>query len=168
MKRHSRRSDFSPRTARPDIAGLINKLQQQLFSLEKKIDALISRPQERPSEARPAPKPFGPFGHSYRNDNRGHGRDFRERNLFQAVCADCGKACEIPFKPSTDRPVYCRECFSRRKQDSGVFRANSSDMPPKERNFTQEVSFEKRDPNQDRQPRQKRNHSGPRRHKKRG
>jgi len=35
--------------------------------------------------------------------------------MFQAVCADCKKDCEIPFKPSGDRPVYCKECFSRRK-----------------------------------------------------
>lgn len=37
------------------------------------------------------------------------------REMFKAVCADCKKECEVPFKPSGDRPVYCKECFSKRK-----------------------------------------------------
>ncbi len=36
--------------------------------------------------------------------------------MFSAVCATCGKRCEVPFKPSGDRPVYCKECF-RAKQE---------------------------------------------------
>jgi CxxC-x17-CxxC domain-containing protein len=35
--------------------------------------------------------------------------------MYQAVCADCQKDCEIPFQPSGDRPVYCKECFARRR-----------------------------------------------------
>jgi len=35
--------------------------------------------------------------------------------MFKAICADCGKECEVPFKPSGDRPVYCKECFAKRK-----------------------------------------------------
>ncbi len=46
---------------------------------------------------------------------RGHSRERRERLLHKAVCADCQKDCEIPFKPSGERPVYCKECFSKRK-----------------------------------------------------
>ncbi len=37
------------------------------------------------------------------------------REMFKAVCADCQKECEVPFKPSGDRPVYCKDCFSKRK-----------------------------------------------------
>ena len=40
------------------------------------------------------------------------------REMHKAVCAECKKECEVPFKPSRDRPVYCRDCFSKRK-DSG-------------------------------------------------
>lgn len=32
--------------------------------------------------------------------------------LFQATCASCGKTCEVPFKPTGERPVYCRDCFN--------------------------------------------------------
>jgi CxxC-x17-CxxC domain-containing protein len=34
------------------------------------------------------------------------------RELFDAVCAQCGIATTLPFKPRGDRPVYCRTCFA--------------------------------------------------------
>jgi CxxC-x17-CxxC domain-containing protein len=37
------------------------------------------------------------------------------RELHQAVCAECGKTCEVPFKPRGDKPVYCSDCFERRR-----------------------------------------------------
>ncbi|HLF18861.1 MAG TPA: CxxC-x17-CxxC domain-containing protein [Candidatus Omnitrophota bacterium] len=45
----------------------------------------------------------------------GGGFGGRPREMHKAVCADCGKECTVPFKPSGDRPVYCKECFSKRK-----------------------------------------------------
>ncbi|MGA2285642.1 MAG: zinc-ribbon domain containing protein [Dehalococcoidia bacterium] len=36
------------------------------------------------------------------------------RQMFPAVCAECGQATEVPFEPRGDRPVYCFDCFSRR------------------------------------------------------
>jgi len=42
---------------------------------------------------------------------------YRERReMHKAVCAECGKECEVPFKPSGSRPVYCRECFAKRRR----------------------------------------------------
>lgn len=38
------------------------------------------------------------------------------REMFKATCASCQKECEVPFKPREDRPVYCKECFSKRKE----------------------------------------------------
>jgi CxxC-x17-CxxC domain-containing protein len=43
-------------------------------------------------------------------------RGFGEREMHKAVCADCGQECEVPFKPSGDRPVYCRECYRKHKK----------------------------------------------------
>ena len=37
------------------------------------------------------------------------------REMFKAVCAECGKETEVPFRPSEDRPVYCFDCFNKRK-----------------------------------------------------
>lgn len=37
------------------------------------------------------------------------------REMHDTVCSDCGQATQVPFKPSGDRPVYCRECFEKHK-----------------------------------------------------
>jgi CxxC-x17-CxxC domain-containing protein len=39
----------------------------------------------------------------------------QERESFDAICADCGAATTLPFKPRGDRPVYCRDCYRARK-----------------------------------------------------
>lgn len=51
----------------------------------------------------------------------GGGYERREREMFPAVCAQCGKDTQVPFQPRTDRPVYCSECFEaqRPRSDSG-------------------------------------------------
>ena len=41
---------------------------------------------------------------------------FGDRKMYKAVCADCGKECDVPFKPTGDRPVYCRECFKKHRK----------------------------------------------------
>jgi len=46
------------------------------------------------------------------------GRDFSrpsfgDKRLFKAVCADCGQSCEVPFQPSSGKPVYCSNCFGK-------------------------------------------------------
>ncbi len=53
--------------------------------------------------------------------NRGFGgrpsfgdRDRRDRGpvtMHKATCAGCGEACEVPFRPTGDKPVYCNTCF---------------------------------------------------------
>ena len=54
---------------------------------------------------------------SMRKFDRGDRRDFDRgpREMHKAVCADCGKECEVPFKPIEGRPVYCRECFAKKR-----------------------------------------------------
>ncbi len=44
----------------------------------------------------------------------GGGYSSGPRQMFPAVCAECGQKTEVPFEPRGDRPVYCRDCFSRR------------------------------------------------------
>jgi CxxC-x17-CxxC domain-containing protein len=34
------------------------------------------------------------------------------RQSYEAVCAECGTATTVPFRPRGDRPVYCRGCFT--------------------------------------------------------
>lgn len=47
------------------------------------------------------------------------GGDRRDQQMFSTVCASCGKACEVPFRPNGDKPVYCNDCFRNNKQDGG-------------------------------------------------
>ena len=43
--------------------------------------------------------------------NSGNG----ERQMYAAVCAECGAETQAPFQPSGEKPVYCRDCFQARK-----------------------------------------------------
>lgn len=38
------------------------------------------------------------------------------KEMFKAICAECKKECEVPFKPREDRPVYCKDCFAKNKK----------------------------------------------------
>lgn len=49
--------------------------------------------------------------------NSGFKRDNME--MFSAVCASCGKNCEVPFRPNGKKPVYCKECFGQVEDRGG-------------------------------------------------
>ena len=55
-----------------------------------------------------------------RSFNRGGfgGRDDRGRGpvtMHRATCAECGEVCEVPFRPTGDKPVYCSNCFGDKR-----------------------------------------------------
>lgn len=50
-----------------------------------------------------------------RKQNSAGGVRGAQREMYPAVCADCGIETMVPFKPSGNRPVYCRECFSKNR-----------------------------------------------------
>ncbi|HEY6865800.1 MAG TPA: cold shock domain-containing protein [Candidatus Eisenbacteria bacterium] len=41
------------------------------------------------------------------------------REMFTVQCASCGRETQVPFRPVSGRPVYCRDCFRERKQGRG-------------------------------------------------
>ncbi|WP_292424405.1 CxxC-x17-CxxC domain-containing protein [Methanoregula sp.] len=43
-------------------------------------------------------------------------RNFGPREMTKTVCSDCGKECEVPFKPTESRPVYCRDCLPKHRK----------------------------------------------------
>ena len=44
----------------------------------------------------------------------GYGQPWQPgRQMFAAVCADCGQAAELLFEPRDGRPVYCRDCYAK-------------------------------------------------------
>ncbi len=48
---------------------------------------------------------YGDGGYGYR----------ARRQMFSAVCAECGVDCEVPFEPREGRPVYCSDCYNKIK-----------------------------------------------------
>lgn len=79
--------------------------------------------------------------HSGGNRNFGRPRYNREQGqMYQATCANCGKQCEVPFRPTGNKPVLCRECFQNnrgsdpRRSEQRVF-----DKPRFDRENTQNV-----------------------------
>lgn len=114
-KLFKRKRSAVPVQAEVDIAGLMDSIQQQLNSLERKVDTLINQSSGRPSERPFRDRSFGRSRGSQRQD-----RNLRERSMTKVICAECGIECEVPFKPSEDRPVYCKECFAKRKGEGSM------------------------------------------------
>ena len=56
-----------------------------------------------------------------RKQQQGNTTDYRNssytqsspRQMYPAVCAQCGKTTEVPFEPKSGRPVYCRDCYNK-------------------------------------------------------
>ncbi|HAM88421.1 MAG: hypothetical protein US83_C0004G0035 [Candidatus Falkowbacteria bacterium GW2011_GWC2_38_22] len=71
------------------------------------------------------------FGGKKRFDNdRGGGRGDRSDRpaMHHAVCSDCGRDCEVPFRPTGDKPVYCSNCFGNKESSSaGRYEGRQSD-----------------------------------------
>ena len=44
----------------------------------------------------------------YGSSGAGYGQ---RRQMFPAVCAECGKETQVPFEPRGDKPVYCSDCY---------------------------------------------------------
>ena len=44
----------------------------------------------------------------------GSSSEKKEKVMYDAVCAECGKQTKVPFKPRLEKPVYCSECFAAR------------------------------------------------------
>ena len=55
---------------------------------------------------------YGNSRNSYRNDSHGY---TPQRQMFPARCSECGKDTEVPFEPSSGRPVYCSDCYRKVK-----------------------------------------------------
>jgi CxxC-x17-CxxC domain-containing protein len=50
---------------------------------------------------------------SRRSQRGGGGGGSSQRQMYPAVCAQCGKETEVPFEPRNGRPVYCSDCYSK-------------------------------------------------------
>jgi len=85
-------------------------------------DRKFGRRDSRPS--------YGDSRRFSRDSVRSERRDFRKPDveMHSATCDKCGARCEVPFKPSGSKPVYCSDCF--RKGEN--FESKSPDQYKKE------------------------------------
>jgi CxxC-x17-CxxC domain-containing protein len=60
---------------------------------------------------------FNKFGGD-RGGNRGGDRGDRPVVMHTATCAECGKKCEVPFRPNGEKPVFCNDCFGAKREGS--------------------------------------------------
>ncbi len=55
--------------------------------------------------------------HTQKKERKNMGYEDRgPREMHKAVCADCKNECEVPFKPTEGKPVYCRDCFQKHRE----------------------------------------------------
>ena len=52
-----------------------------------------------------------------RNSSRSRGSE--DRAMHEAICGKCGSECEVPFKPTEGKPVYCSDCFKDKSREAG-------------------------------------------------
>lgn len=85
---------------------------------------------------------MGNFKRDNKFGGRGGSRRFTGRNsgkpaMHRAICSECGKDCEVPFKPTGDKPIFCNDCFRNnrneeqrklRGKDSGRFNSGDKKM----------------------------------------
>ena len=105
-----------------DIVVLLTTLTQKLASFESKLDAVLRRLQAVPFVTAQQPRHYPPKPASPPERRR------ENRLMYKVICADCGKDSEVPFKPSADRPVFCKECF-RIRRDKGDFKPRQDARP---------------------------------------
>jgi CxxC-x17-CxxC domain-containing protein len=59
----------------------------------------------------------GGGSNSYGGGGGGGGgyRDRGPREMFEATCSSCGNVAQVPFRPTSGKPVYCNDCFAKRR-----------------------------------------------------
>ena len=50
-------------------------------------------------------------GRNFRSNNN----NFGPREMHKAICSECKQECEVPFKPTEGKPVYCKDCYKKKK-----------------------------------------------------
>lgn len=119
----------------PYLEGLMAKLLERLTGLERKMDTVLSRMGQKPSGNGDSHKPFQQPQHQphQQQHQQQHAQQPHRENriMHEAICADCAKVCEVPFKPVEGRAIYCKPCFAARKSGGMNAMPKPLAMPPK-------------------------------------
>ena len=123
MKRKTKKSN--------DIVVLMAQVQEQLAVLDNKLDSFMTKSLTELAQALAASKPSSFRPVPVQSQGNARPIDRPGRPMYAVICFECGVDCEIPFKPSNNRPVYCKICFAKRKgsspnQSTPLMRTDSS------------------------------------------
>lgn len=61
-------------------------------------------------------------------NQKGDRGDDRKTMMHHARCSECGKDCEVPFKPTNGKPVFCKECFNLKDDNDRFDRPTGRDF----------------------------------------
>ena len=53
----------------------------------------------------------------------------RTLKMHDVICDKCKKECQVPFKPTGDKPVYCSDCFRKNDNSNSSYGSRSQDRP---------------------------------------
>jgi len=99
-----------------DVVGVMVQIQEQLAQMNQKLDSFMTKSLTELADARAASKPVVIRQAPAQTFARPPQQNYPpRRTMYAVVCFECGKDTELPFKPSGNRPVYCRECFALKK-----------------------------------------------------
>jgi len=84
-------------------------------------------------------------------------KSFADKPMFSTTCSNCGKPCEVPFRPVDGRPVFCKDCFEKGRDGAAPARGSFNSQPERhdrrdDRNFA--PAARSNDFSQDRAPKQ--------------
>jgi CxxC-x17-CxxC domain-containing protein len=80
-------------------------------------------------------RPPASFGRDRPSVGRG-GYTKKPFETFEAECENCGVTCDLPFKPTNGKPVYCRDCFKKNNDRDG----RDDDFAPKKSSYSSSAS----------------------------
>ncbi len=87
---------------------------------------------------------MGNFNRSFNRDSRSGGGSggfnrSRDREMHSTTCSNCGRECQVPFKPNGSKPVFCSDCFE--KNGGEQRRPNDRDYAAPRRSNFERPSF---------------------------
>jgi CxxC-x17-CxxC domain-containing protein len=79
----------------------------------------------RRDDDRPAERTDRPYDRRDRfSERRDRPPERRDRpsdrtEMFSGICDKCGKDCEVPFRPTPGKPLFCDDCFKEKSREAG-------------------------------------------------
>ena len=51
-----------------------------------------------------------------KKSSRGASQSNDDRQMWDATCSECGNTTKVPFEPDPNRPVFCKDCYFKKKK----------------------------------------------------